>query len=318
MRKSSQINTAFVLGAGLGTRLRPLTEECPKPLVPVFHKPILTFALDHLIAAGVDSFVINTHHRPARFREYFAAGTYRGRGLTLQHEPTLLGTGGGMKNVQPCLGNEPFLVYSGDLLTDVDLDALIAAHFSGGHDVTLALRETGFGASIAERKGRVVDIGNRYGQEGTHDFANISVWNPSIFFRLPAGRELSFVPVLSDWIGAGGKIGGVILNEREWFNIGSRKEYLDVHRTISRTGWRPHYLAEKEWPVPVSPEARVAAGARIEGFSAIGPGVEVGEGAVVRDSILWKDAKIASRSHLNACIVRDGRRVAGEWAEADL
>jgi len=302
----------------MGTRLRPLTDECPKPLVPIFHKPLITFALDHLIAAGVDSFLINTHHCASRYEKYFSAGLYRGRKVSLLHEPTLLGTGGGIKNAHTGLGDQPFLVYSGDILTDIDLEPLIEAHFAAGNDVTLALRETGFGSSIAVRNGRVVDIGNRYGHGGGYDFANVSVWDSAVFSRIPADQALSFVPVLSDWMGEGGKIGGVILNEREWFNIGSRKEYFAVHRTIHEGGWCPDYLPDNNWPIRVSPEARIAATARMEGYSAIGPGVEVGAGAIVRDSILWEDAKIASRSRLNACIVRDGRSVEGDWTDADF
>lgn len=312
------IGTAFVLGAGLGTRLRPLTDECPKPLVPVFHKPLITFALDHLIAAGVESFLINTHHCASRYDDYFPGGGYRERKVTLLNEPTLLGTGGGIKNAQPQLGEQPFLVYSGDILTDLDLEPLIEAHFSAGNDVTLALRETGFGSSIAVRNGRVVDIGNRYGHGGGYDFANVSVWNPSVFSRIPTGQVLSFIPVLSDWMGEGGKIAGVILNERGWFNIGSRKEYFAVHRTIHEEGWRPDYLPDNSWPIRVSPLARIAATARIEGYSAIGHGVDVGEGTVVRDSVLWEGAKIASRARLNTCIVRNGRSVEGDWTDADF
>src|SRR3954469_20789670 len=109
------INKAFVLGAGLGTRLRPLTEEIPKPLIPIFQKPLITFVLDHLIAAGVRSFVINTHHRPEPFRELFRDGSYRGHPVQLVREPEILGTGGGMKNAERLLGDELFLSYSGDL-----------------------------------------------------------------------------------------------------------------------------------------------------------------------------------------------------------
>src|SRR5436190_20613839 len=65
------INQAFVLGAGLGTRLRPLTDDLPKPLIPVFQKPLITFALDHLFSLGVESFIINTHHRPEKFADFF-------------------------------------------------------------------------------------------------------------------------------------------------------------------------------------------------------------------------------------------------------
>ena len=286
--------------------------------MPVFHKPLITFALDHLRAAGVGEFVINTHHLAARFAGVFDGGLYRGRRVTLVHEPDLLETGGGIRNARPWIGENPFIVYSGDILTDLDLDSLIAEHFLRGNDVTLALRETEFSSSIALRGGRVVDIRNQYGVPGDYDFANVSVWNPAIFDKIPAGQKISFVPILADWIGAGGKIGGLVLNENAWFNIGSRQEYLEVHRTILQSGWSPAYLAEETWPVPVSPTAQIAPSARIEGFSSIGPGVEIGAGAVVRDSVLWEGAKIASRSQLEACIVQDGRSAEGILRDADI
>src|SRR5436309_8815753 len=105
------ITQAFVLAAGLGTRLRPLTEDLPKPLIPIFQKPLITFALDHLIAAGVQSFVVNTHRYPELFRDFFCRSDYAGCSVTLIHEPELLETGGGIKNVEGILGKEPFIVY---------------------------------------------------------------------------------------------------------------------------------------------------------------------------------------------------------------
>ena len=236
------ITQAFVLGAGLGMRLRPLTEDLPKPLIPIFQKPLITFALDHLIAAGVKSFVINTHHLDAPFKTLFADGTYRGHRVQLIHESKLLGTGGGIKNVESLLRNEPFIVYSGDVLTDIDLKPLLDEHFRAGNDVTLALRETEHGADVALEGSRVVDIENRYGHPGRYDFAGISLWTPAIFQRIPPGQSVSFIPILAEWIGDGGKIGGVVLNERQWFNIGSRAEYLATHRAIQEERWKPDYL----------------------------------------------------------------------------
>src|SRR4029077_16018859 len=84
------ITQAFVLGAGLGTRLRPLTDDLPKPLIPIFQKSLITFALDHLIDAGVDSFVINTHRHPELFQDFFRENNYADHLITLVHEPDLL------------------------------------------------------------------------------------------------------------------------------------------------------------------------------------------------------------------------------------
>jgi len=117
----NKISQAFVLSAGLGTRLQPLTDDLPKPLIPIFQKPLVTFALDHLLGVGVDKFVINTHRLPELFQSFFNRSDYGGHPVTLVHEPELLETGGGIKNAERCLGSDPFITYSGDILTDVNL-----------------------------------------------------------------------------------------------------------------------------------------------------------------------------------------------------
>jgi len=233
------ITQAFVLAAGVGKRLRPLTDDLPKPLIPIFQKPLITFALDHLINAGVNRFVINTHRRPELFRSFFNRGDYAGEPVTLVHEPELLETGGGIKNAKRCLGSHPFFTYSGDILTDVNLQPLIEEHFRRGNDVTLALRDTGLASDIALRDHRIVDVANRYGIAGSLEFANIAVWNSAVFQRIPPQKKISFIPILSDWMGQGGRIGGLVMNDGKWFNIGSRAEYLEVHRTILPEDWKP-------------------------------------------------------------------------------
>ena len=337
------ISQAFVLGAGLGTRLRPLTDDLPKPLIPIFQKPLITFALDHLIDLGVESFIINTHHRPERFSDVFGGdgalrhpesdnrplpggrrsatsltSSYRDREITFQHEPVLLGTGGGIKNVEGLLRTEPFIVYSGDLLTDFALEPLIDEHFRKGNDVTLALRKTGLAAGVALKNGRIVDIENKYGHAGEYDFANVSVWNRKIFPRIPPAQSVSFIPILADWIGQGGKLGGVVLDDGKWFNIGSRAEYLEVHRIIQKERWKPDYVRTAEWPVPVAEDAVVDPSARLSGFCSVGARCRVGAAAILENTILWPGAQIASRSHLRNCIVRSDRKVAGEHNDTDI
>jgi mannose-1-phosphate guanylyltransferase len=305
------IKTAFVLGAGLGTRLRPLTESCPKPLIPIFAKPLITFALDHLIAAGVDSFVINTHRLAEQFAEWFGTGDYRGSPVKLVHEPELLETGGGIKNAEALLSGGPFITYSGDILSDVNLTALIEEHFRRRNDVTIGLRETGLASGIAFQDGRVVDIGKKYGIGGSFDFANIAVWTPEIFNRLPPNRKISFIPVLTDWIGQKGRIGGVVLNEGKWFNVGSAADYVQVHRSILAESWKPAYVPDTAWPQPIHPSAEVAPDARILGCSVVGSNSRVEAGTTLEDTILWTGAQIASRSHLSRCIVRSHKTAAG-------
>jgi mannose-1-phosphate guanylyltransferase len=305
------ISKAFVLGAGLGTRLRPLTETIPKPLIPIFQKPLITFALDHLIAAGVKSFVINTHLLAEQFTEYFSNGEYAGCPVALIHEPDLLETGGGIKNAEHLLQNGAFITYSGDVLGDVNLQALIEEHFRRGNDVTLALRDTGLASAVALRDGRVVDIGNKYGEAGTHDFANIAVWNSDIFGRIQPHKKISFIPVLVEWIGENGKIGGVVLNDGKWFNVGSPADYLGVHRTILSENWKPSFLRDENWPERIHKSAEISAGAKVLGCSVVGRQCRVGPGAILEDTILWPGAQITSRSQLSGCIVRSQQTVSG-------
>ncbi len=313
------IKQAFVLGAGLGTRLRPLTDDIPKPLLPIYQKPLITFCLDHLIDAGVAQFIINTHHLPQQFDELFHTGNYRGRPVRLVHEPRLLETGGGTKNVERFLAPDPFIVYSGDLLTDVDLSRLIEEHFRADNDVTLALRKTGLAAGVTLDNGRITAIGaNDSGPGEKFDYANISVWTSKIFSRITAGSKVSFIPVLVDWISAGGRIGGVVLDSGCWFNIGSRREYLGVHRTISEQRWRPTWLDDSEWPTSVARTAVVAPSARVDESSAVAAGCHVGENAVLQNTVAWPGAQIASRSTLQSCIVRSRTAVGGAHTDQDI
>jgi len=314
----NEITQAFVLAAGLGMRLRPVTDQLPKPLIPIFEKPLVTFALDHLINVGVNKFVINTHRLPELFQNFFATREYAGFPTTLIHEPDLLETGGGIKNAESHFGNEPFLTYSGDILTDIKLEPLIDEHFRRGNDVTLALRHTGLASAVALRDHRVVDISNRYGVEGNFDFANIAVWNPSIFERIPPHQKISFIPIIADWINQGGRIGGFALDDGNWFNIGSRKEYLDVHRMISNKHWRPAYVKTRGWPERKASSAIVDPGAQLRGCTVVGRNCRVGADAILEDTILWSDAEIASQSRLEACIVRSRKKVTGIHCDIDI
>ena len=313
-----KIQQAFVLAAGRGNRLRPLTDELPKPLIPIFQKPLITFALDHLIGAGVNQFVINTHRRPELFQSLFDGNDYAGRSITLIHEPELLETGGGIKNAERELGTEPFLTYSGDILTDVNLEPLIEEHFRRRNDVTLALRETGLGSDVALRDHRVVDITNRYGIAGNLDFANIAVWNSAVFQRIPPHKKLSFIPIIADWIGKGGQIGGLVMNDGKWFNIGSRTQYLDVHRGILRDNWKPDYIKIHDWPERVARSAVVDASAELRGCSVVGEHCRVDAQAVLEDTILWPGAQIASQSRLQGCIVRSQKKASGIHRNIDI
>ena len=314
----NEITQAFVLAAGLGKRLRPLTDDLPKPLIPIFQKPLITFALDHLIDIGLRSFIINTHKLPELFQNFFGEDGYGRKSIRLVHEPDLLETGGGIKNAERYLRDEPFITYSGDILTDLALQPLVDEHFRRGNDVTLALRNTGLAANVAFRDHRVVDISRRFGVAGNFDFANVAIWNRDIFQRIPPQRKISFIPILADWIGQGGKIGGVVINEGKWFNITSRAEYLEVHRVIIQEHWKPHYVKMREWPERIAKTATVGRSAQLRGCTVVGRDCCVGAEALLEDTILWPGSEIASQSHLDGCIVRARKKISGIYRNIDI
>jgi NDP-sugar pyrophosphorylase family protein len=171
---------------------------------------------------------------------------------------------------------------------------------------------------VALRDHRVVDIANRYGTMGNLDFANVAVWDPKVFQQIPPRQKISFIPIIADWIGTGGKIGGLVMNDGKWFNIGSRAEYLDVHRTILREHWMPGYIKRPEWPERVAKSAAVDPSAQLLGCSVVGEHCQIGAGAIVEDTILWPDAEIASKSQLHGCILRSKKKASGIHRNSDI
>lgn len=316
------IKQAFVLGAGLGTRLRPLTDDFPKPLVPIFQKPLITFAFDHLLSLGCERFVVNTHHLPHRFAEVFPTSTYCERPIAFRHEPLLLETAGGLANVADLLSDEPFIVYNGDTLTDLPIEPVIEEHFRAGNIVTLALRSGGGPLHIAfdRRRNQVVDIRNRIGTGAPDEFlfTGIYVVDPKFVTELKPGVKRSVIRHFLDLIRRG-KLGGVIVDEGNWWDVGTRVAYLGLHRDLPRLRFPLYNTVDgTEWRTAVHETAVIEDAAQLRGCTVIGANAHVGSGAKLDDTIVWAGAKIASQSELQACIVRSHRTVSGAHRNIDI
>lgn len=122
--KRTHISKAMILAAGLGTRLRPLTNTTPKPLIEIHGKPLIAHALERVAAAGITDVMINLHWLPDQIRNYVGNGSQWGINTYFSHEPELLGTGGGIKNVEDWFKGEPFILYNADILCDFDVAQL--------------------------------------------------------------------------------------------------------------------------------------------------------------------------------------------------
>jgi len=316
------ITQAFVLGAGLGTRLRPLTDDLPKPLVPIFQKPLITFAFDHLIDLGIEKFLVNTHHRPERFAEIFARSTYRDRKIEFRHEPNLLETAGGIANIADSLGNEPLLVYNGDVLTDLPIASLIDNHFRAGNIVTLALRSGAGPKQIAfdSGTGHVIDISNQLETGAAEEFVFTGIYIVERKFvdLLQRGVKRSVIPVFLELIRRGEKLGGVVIDEGHWWDVGNREAYLQLHRDLPSLNFPSYPVDDRDWQIPVHQAAIVDPTAQLRGCSVVGADSRVGEGAILEDTILWRGAQIASKSDLRSCIVRYHRKADGVHRNIDI
>src|SRR5512145_689248 len=191
------IHTAFILGAGLGTRLLPLTEKVPKPLLSIGGRPMITYAMEHLQNAGIRRFIINTHHCADKYQEAFPDGRWQGIPITFRHEPVLLDTAGGIKNIEDLLGDdERLIVYNGDIITNLPLAPLMARHFELRTQVTLALRSHGPLTNVnIDSRGFICDMRNSLHHPGVQSclFAGVYIMETAFLRQLTAGKIESIV-----------------------------------------------------------------------------------------------------------------------------
>lgn len=290
---NQKIHKAFILGAGLGTRLKPLTDSLPKPLVPLYHEPMVNYAMRHCMSAGITDFAINTHHLPDAWGEYYPEGEFEGAGIEFFYEKVLLETGGGIKNIAPFIGDEDLLVYNGDILTDLDLSALMEAHVNSGDVATLALFPTGPNCNVAVDEGRIVDMRHARGvHPGNHQFTGIYCISPEILDLIPANEKISIVPAFLELIEQG-KLGAFVSESATWHDLGSRASYFDAH----------DLLRAQSNPIDVKAMIDPSADICVESC-VIGGGASIGKNVKLKNTIIWPGASVADDADLTDCIVR--------------
>ncbi|HOD15459.1 MAG TPA: sugar phosphate nucleotidyltransferase [Spirochaetota bacterium] len=287
---------AFLLAAGYGERLRPITDSLPKPLVPVMNVPSVCYALMLLKEAGITDVVCNLHHLPDRIESFFRAHAAFGMNITFSREPVILGTGGGLANCRRELGGEPFAYINSDIIADIDIGMLSKALDAAGAGGALAVRRTAPGSGrVAVSGGRAVNLRNIL--PGTplpdHDFLGVAVLSPAIFDHLAGGYsdivETGLIALAREGALAIREFGGM------WYDIGTMESYRAAN--VGLVDMNEAYAervraATGMMPSAVSPGATLGPGA-LARRSVIGDGCMIGDGAVVEESVLLPGVRVA-------------------------
>jgi mannose-1-phosphate guanylyltransferase len=313
---------AMVLAAGLGTRLRPLTYEITKPMVPVLDRPVMEHILELLSRHGFEDVIANLHYFPDSIREYF------GERLSYRFEEELLGTAGGVRACREFFGDEPFVVISGDALTDIDLTALAARHRDAGGIATLSVKKVPdtreYGVVLHDRDGRITGFQEKpEPAEALSDLGNcgIYVFSPEIFDYFPdrpfADWAHDVFPALLE-----NDVPFYIHEVHEYWNdVGSLGELRQgtfdalagaLHLEIAGEAVAPGVTvadgtqlpgdAEVEGPVWIGEDVRVGSGVRLTGPVVLGDGASVGDGAQLRSTIVFPGTQVEGDSILIGAI----------------
>ena len=305
----------MVLAAGLGTRLRPLTYEITKPMVPVLDRPVMEHIVDLLERHSYEQVIANLHYFPDTIRDHF------GDRIDYHYEQELLGTAGGVRACADFFGEESFLVISGDALTDIDLGALAARHRETGGIATLAVKQVPdtreFGVVLHDREGRITGFQEKPSpDEALSDLGNcgIYVFDPEIFDYFPARPFVDWAqdvfPVLLE-----NDVPFHIHEVRDYWNdIGSLTELRKGTFDALRGELRLEMEGEEVSPgVIVAGESPLRADTEIDGIAWIGRGVTIGTGVRLMGPLALGDgARVGDRAQLRGSIVFPGTEIADE------
>ena len=323
---------AMVMAAGLGTRLRPLTDFLPKPMMPVANRPVLHHLLNLLRRHDVTDVGINVHAYPEMIQAYFGDGANLGMAIEWSYEEELLGTAGGTKKLENFWGGETILITSGDGLHDVDVTALLGHHRRTGALATLTVKPvsdpSSYGVVILDRDTRVRGFQEKPTRdEARSDLANCGIYviEAELLDRIPPDTFHDFGNDVWPSLVAANEEVYAYTTMAYWNDVGDlselRNTILDAVLGHVRVDIPGEEIAPGVW---AETGCRIADSARIDGPVVLGPGVVIGEDAQVRgpaaigaDCVLGKGAAIRSAALLPGTAVPDeGLAIAGIFGDA--
>ena len=320
---------ALILAGGKGTRLRPLTVYTPKPVVPIVNKPFLLYQLEILARAGITDVTLSLSYQPNKIEDSLGDGSEYGVHITYVTEPSPLGTAGAFRFAAGD-SKETTIVLNGDILTDVDLKAVVDKHRSGGAEATITLARVSdpskYGLVETDADGKVLRFIEKPSYEEAKSLgidtinAGIYVLEPSVLDLIDEGVNSSFeyfvFPALLE---AGRPVLSHIIEDGYWRDIGTPESYLAAHHDLL-AGRLPQIAIDRSTSPETAPTARIDStsvigencvikpNARIIN-SVLGPGVHVEEKAVISGSVIWGHTRISTYAEVNDSVIGRGSHI---------
>ena len=327
---------AMVMAAGLGTRLRPLTDFLPKPMMPVANRPVLHHLLNLLHRHDVREVGINLHAFPEMIQRHFGDGSNLDMSIRWSYEPVLLGTAGGTKKLEDLWSGETILITSGDGLHDVDVTALLGHHRRTGALATLTVKPvsdpSAYGVVILDRDTRVLGFQEKPRRdEARSDLANCGVYviEPELLERIPPDTFVDFGEDIWPNLVAANEQVYAYTTMAYWNDVGDldelRNTILDAvlgHVRLdipgeeiapgvwAEVGCQIDESAHVDGPVVLGPNVVIEADAQVRGPAAIGADCHVGKGAAIRSAALLPGSVVPDEGLAIAGIFGDASKLA--------
>ncbi len=324
---------AVVLVGGQGSRLRPITYDVPKAMVPLRNQPFMGYMVDFLRAAGLEGAVLSLGYLPDPIQEYFDQKDLDGFSIDYAVEDTALGTAGGIKNAERYLDGGPFVVVNGDVLSGMDLRVAITKHKESDALATIVLTSvedpTAYGLVEVDHEMLVHRFLEKpAADEVTTNLVNAGIYvlEPEVLTNIPAGREVSIEREVFPYLQAERRLRAYV-SSSYWRDIGTPRSYLAASQDVlsgavgASEGFDylqvdPSTVLGKG--VKVLPPVSIAAGCVLEqgatvgGRSSLGRSCRIGQGAVVEGSILLDGAEVEAEAVVRGSIIGPGARVGRE------
>jgi len=289
---------AMILAAGFGTRLRPLTTEIPKPLVPIGNKPIVDRLIHYLKEHGVQKMVINAHHHHQKVVDHLAGGRPFGVHIDVRVETDILGTGGGIKNTEDFWDSKPFIVINGDILTNINLSKAYEEHCRNRNIATLILHDyKAFNQIRIDSHLNILDIAPEK-RPGRLAFTGIHIIEPEVLGYMPQGVFSNVIDCYRGLISSGKPVRAYVSHGHYWRDIGTVDSYMQANKELL-----------EEHLFLLGPGCQIHRSARMDGWAVIGENAFLEEEVEIRRSILWKDVRIRKGTRVIDSIVTSSKTV---------